>query len=61
MAPPFPPNRPPVADKFPPTCVTESGFEISDQATIDPPSPLVIAEAFRTAPKAMVFVTAGLY
>ena len=61
MAPPLPPNMPPLADKFPPTCVTESGFEISDQATIDPPSPLVTAEAFRTAPEAIVFVTAGLY
>ena len=61
MKPPLPPNRPPLADKFPPTCVTERGLNISDQATIDPPSPLVIAEAFNIAPDAMVFVTAGLY
>ena len=58
ILPPSPPFKPPLENKLPETVVNEFGFVTSDQAAIVPPSPSLVAEAFRILPPSIVVLRA---
>ena len=58
IRPPLPLFNPPVAKKVPCAEVIESGLLTSDQAAIVPPSPSLVAEAFKILPPSIVVLRA---